>query len=56
MTEPIRILYMEDNPGLARLFEKRLERAGYTVDVARDGEEGLAMYAAGSYDMVAVDQ
>ena len=58
MTEskPVRILYMEDDPGLARLFKKRLERAGYVVDIARDGKEGLAMYAAGAYDVLAVDQ
>ncbi len=55
-SKPIRILYMEDDPGLARLFKKKLERAGYVVDLARDGEEGLAMYAAGSYDVLAVDQ
>jgi diguanylate cyclase (GGDEF)-like protein len=55
-SEPIRILYMEDDPGLARLFKRRLERAGYSVDIARDGEEGLAMCEAGSYDVVAVDQ
>ena len=54
--DPIRILYMEDNPGLARLFKKRLERAGYVVDLAPDGEQGLDIYAAGSYDVVAVDQ
>ncbi len=54
--DPIRILYMEDDPGLARLFKKRLERAGYVVDLAHDGEQGLAIYAAGSYDIVAVDQ
>ena len=27
----IRILYIEDDQGLARLFQKRLERAGYEV-------------------------
>ena len=52
----IRILLMEDEAGLARLFQKKLQRAGYEVDVACDGEEGLALYAAGSYDVVAVDQ
>ena len=52
----IRILYMEDDPGLARLFQKKLRRAGYLVDIAQDGEEGLAMYNAGSYDIVATDQ
>ncbi len=51
-----RILYMEDDPAAARLVQKRLRRAGYVVDTARDGEEGLAMYATGSYVLVAVDQ
>jgi two-component system sensor histidine kinase/response regulator len=55
-TKPIRILYMEDDPGLARLFQRRLRRAGYIVDVARDGEEGLAMYTERFYDVVATDQ
>jgi len=55
-SEPIHILYMEDDVAAARLLQKRLERAGYVVDVAHDGEEGLAMYAAGAYDVVAVDQ
>jgi len=54
--EPIHILYMEDDPGLGRLFQKKLERAGYLVDVASDGEEGLRMYAAGQYDVLAIDQ
>ncbi len=53
---PIRILYMEDDPGLARLFQKKLERAGYLVDLACNGEEGLSMYSSGSYDVVAMDQ
>jgi signal transduction histidine kinase len=51
-----RILYMEDDVAAARVLQKRLERAGYVVDVAHDGKEGLAMYAASSYDVVAVDQ
>ena len=57
MTEQkaVRILYMEDDIGLARLFRKQLNRAGYQVDLAANGEEGLAMYAAVHYDVVAVD-
>lgn len=55
-SESIRILYMEDDPGLARLVQKKLERAGYTVDLAPNGEKGLAMYRQGCYDVVAVDQ
>ena len=55
-SNPIRVLCMEDNDGLARLLQKHLERQGYLVDRARDGEEGLAMYDAGSYDIVMMDQ
>jgi signal transduction histidine kinase/ActR/RegA family two-component response regulator len=51
-----RILYMEDDRALARLVHRQLKRLGYEVDVAYDGKEGLAMYAAGCYDAVAVDQ
>lgn len=54
--EPIRILYMEDDIGLARLFKKKLERSGYLVDLASDGAEGLEMYQAKQYDILAVDQ
>ncbi|MFC1976500.1 response regulator [Chloroflexota bacterium] len=56
MSEPIRILYMEDDVGLARLLQKRLERAGYIVDLVHNGAEGLEMYNKGAYDVVAVDQ
>ncbi|MFC2078431.1 diguanylate cyclase domain-containing protein [Candidatus Bipolaricaulota bacterium] len=52
----IRILYMEDDPGLARLVQKRLKRAGYPTDVAEDGEKGVEQYQAGEYDVLIVDQ
>lgn len=52
----VRILYMEDDIGLARLFKKKLERAGYTIDIAPDGQTGLMMYTKACYDVVAVDQ
>ena len=54
--KPLRILYMEDDRGLARLFSRRLRQVGHTVDIAADGNEGLALYAANVYDVVAVDQ
>src|SRR5579859_4126005 len=55
-TRPIRILCMEDDPGTARLFQKKLESLGYAVDVAENGQAGLAMYDAAPYDVVTVDQ
>jgi signal transduction histidine kinase/DNA-binding response OmpR family regulator len=55
-SEPIRVLYMEDDAGLARLLQKKLQQAEYEVDIAPDGEQGLDMYEQGTYDVVAVDQ
>ncbi|MBN1995316.1 MAG: response regulator [Anaerolineae bacterium] len=54
-SKKIRILYMEDEAGLARLFQRRLELAGYAVDVARDGQEGLAMFDPTLHDVIVVD-
>ena len=56
MFTPPRILCIESDISLARLLQERLEQAGYVVDVASSGEEGLAQYAAGPYDVVAVDR
>ena len=56
LSPPVRILYMEDNEGAARLFKMRLERLGYEVDLASNGEEGLVMQREGDYDVLAVDQ
>ncbi len=55
MTEKTRVLLMEDDRGLARQTQKRLERCGNLVDIAGDGEIGLAMYEQGTYDVLAVD-
>jgi two-component system sensor histidine kinase/response regulator len=55
-TEPIHILYVEDDPGLARLVQKKLQRAGYVVDIASDGEQGVAKFEADFYDLMFVDQ
>jgi len=46
---------MEDDSTAALLFRRRLEREGYTVDIAADGETGLAMLADRPYDLIALD-
>ena len=55
-TQFIRVLYMEDDPGEARLFQRRLEQHGYLVDLASDGQAGLAKCQFGTYDVIVVDQ
>lgn len=49
------VLYVDDDPGLARLVQKALERLGYIVDVAANGEDGLARIKQGGIDVVALD-
>lgn len=50
-----RILYMEDDPGLARLLQKTLQRRGFVVDIAPNGEDGIAMMKMAPYDLLLVD-
>ncbi|HWI40650.1 MAG TPA: response regulator, partial [Verrucomicrobiae bacterium] len=50
-----RILYMEDDPGLARLLQKAFARLGYGVEVAEDGHRGLQMTLEESYDLLLLD-
>jgi diguanylate cyclase (GGDEF)-like protein len=51
-----RLLYIEDDPGQAKLVQRVLEREGYRVDLARDGGEGLALFARAKHDALIVDQ
>lgn len=51
-----RLLYIEDDPGQAKLVQRTLERWGYRVDLARDGGEGLALFAGAKHDALIVDQ
>ena len=40
MTAPHRILYIDDEPGLCRLVQRDLNRHGYLVETAPDGQTG----------------
>jgi PAS domain S-box-containing protein len=53
--KPVCILVIDDDAGQARLAQRTLERAGYAVTVAGDGDTGLALYATGIYDVLMVD-
>jgi diguanylate cyclase (GGDEF)-like protein/PAS domain S-box-containing protein len=53
---PVRVLYMEDDPALAHLVRKRLKRAGFEIDIAEDGKQGVARYWDEEYDVLIVDQ
>jgi heavy metal response regulator len=51
----MRILVIEDEQKVASFIKKGLEEEGYAVDVAADGEEGLAMGLARVHDLVILD-
>ena len=55
MNPSLRILYVDDDPGAARLAQKHLERSGFIVEIANDGASGVARVKQGALDAVALD-
>jgi two-component system response regulator RegX3 len=55
MTVPGRILLIEDEPSLAETVRYALEREGFAVDVATDGQAALDRFAAATPDLIVLD-
>jgi len=55
MNDKKRILIVEDEDPLRRLFHKRLSRKGNYVDSFASAEEALALLGTESYDVALVD-
>jgi two-component system OmpR family response regulator len=51
----MRVLIVEDERQVARQISAKLSRAGYVVEVAHDGREGLYMGENMPYDLVVLD-
>lgn len=51
----MRVLLIEDSRRLVEAVAHVLKQAGYAVDTALDGEEGLALACSDSYDVVVLD-
>jgi two-component system OmpR family response regulator len=51
----MRILVVEDDAQVARQIETTLRKAGYAVDLAKDGEEGHFLGETEPYDAVVLD-
>lgn len=49
------MLVVDDEPAIRALVAKIVERAGLSVDTARDGAEAIEMMKAGVYAVVVVD-
>lgn len=50
-----RILIIEDERPLAEAVQFSLEKEGYEVDIALDGERGWEMISGGGYDLILLD-
>lgn len=53
--EPFRLLYIDDDPALRRLVQRRLGPVGFETALAADGPEGVALAAGAAFDVIAVD-
>jgi two-component system cell cycle response regulator DivK len=51
----MKILYVEDNDDNVYMLKNRLTRAGFTVVVATDGKNGIAMAASEQPDLILMD-
>jgi CheY-like chemotaxis protein len=51
----MKILYVEDNDDNIYMLENRLKRGGFTVMIARDGAQGVAMAGAEQPDLILMD-
>jgi DNA-binding response OmpR family regulator len=52
----VRVLIVEDEPELAAVIARVLERCGFAVDVAATAGDGLRLQAARDYDVLVLDR
>jgi CheY-like chemotaxis protein len=51
----MKILYVEDNDDNVYMLKNRLTRAGFTIIVATDGAQGVAMATSEQHDLILMD-
>lgn len=51
----MRVLIVEDEPGVAQFLQQGLTEAGYAVDLTYDGVEGLGFAQSMDYDVIVLD-
>jgi DNA-binding response OmpR family regulator len=51
----MKLLLVEDHLSLADMLKDQFDRAGYTVDAARTGDEALLLVEANDYDVMVLD-
>lgn len=51
----MRILIVEDEPGISNFLKQGLEEESYAVDISEEGKKGLQMALSGEYDLLLLD-
>jgi DNA-binding response OmpR family regulator len=51
----MRVLLVEDEPGIAQFISQGLNEVGYATDIATNGQEGLDYALAAEYDIIVLD-
>lgn len=51
----MRILIVEDEPGISNFLKQGLEEESYAVDIAEEGTNGLQLALSGEYDLLLLD-
>ena len=51
----MKILVVDDEPKTAAFLQKGLTEQGYSIDVAKDGDEGFQFALSRSYDLIILD-
>ncbi len=51
----MRILVIEDEPGIANFIKQGLEEESFAVDIANDGTIGIETALSGEYDLILLD-
>ncbi len=54
-SDPGKILLIDDDPDTISIYSEFLTQAGYLVDIAKNGEEGLIKIRQGGYDLIILD-
>ncbi|HYC11753.1 MAG TPA: response regulator [Nitrososphaerales archaeon] len=55
MTDPARILVIDDDESIRKVLTAALEDEGYLVDVAEDGKQAIKKSNAGFYNLALID-
>ncbi len=53
--EARRVLVVDDEPGVLRMYKMALTTRGFAVEEARDGREAMERLTAGSFDVIVTD-